>query len=319
MSKVGLSVVVAALLLGTVVVGAVSLLEKTSSTPIVAPAVDLSELRAGIEGIHKEIASLRNEVATLRGLQESAQLAQAMNATAGSAEGGQAPAAQPAQFKTVVAAVLEEARRVEEEERQRAREDREQRMEERRREFEALREGPYDRYNLKVNSPGSVLNMNDAQKQNYYNLVTAYNAKLEESMRALREQGPSARGGEEGEGEEGGRRRGRGGRNFEQMRELSTSIQAEFEADMRSILSSAQYEIYDGLSRDAKSFQNSGMVSAGGEEDGVRGLINRLGGGAGGPGGGGGGGFGGGGFGGGGGGGGGRGGGGGGGRGGRGR
>jgi len=178
-----------------------------------------------------------------------------------------------ADLRGYVAAVLEEQDRVKEENRQREREEVRARMEERRRETDALKQGPYDRYNLKINSLGAVLSMTDAQKQGYFELTTAYRDKVEQQTKQLREQ--RERASEESGDDDGGsrdRRRRSGDREGERekFREVYNGIQEEFTAEMQQLLSVDQFATYSELSRDARSFYDRDQVFASGEDRGGR-------------------------------------------------
>ena len=223
MSKVVLSVVLA---LGTVVVlvGGV-MLGRDSGT-----SGDSTQLTPEVAGLRGELLAAREEIRAMAESIDGLRLSHerlskdvrdtrtpvglATVSAGDGAEGGAAPGLSVADLQGVVAAVLEEERRVKEEERDRQREESRERLEERRRELAALSEGPFDRYNLKINSLGNVLNMTEAQKQGYFELTTAYREKLEEGMKQLRESRKNAKaedgGGEKNE-EDGDERRGPGG------------------------------------------------------------------------------------------------------------
>jgi hypothetical protein len=75
------------------------------------------------------------------------------------------------ELRQFVARVIEEER--EERERRRAEEARE-----RARSYRELREGPYGKYNYKVNSLARSLDLTDAQRQYYYDLLTQYDGRM---------------------------------------------------------------------------------------------------------------------------------------------
>jgi hypothetical protein len=268
LSKVLVSIVGSATILGSLVVAGVALSRKAAPggpgvTDLSMVESELSALRDGMEGIKEELRALRQ-------LQESASGIRVPIADEADAEDAAAGATLP----DYVAAVLAEERKLQEAERERQREERRVRMEERRKELEAMREGPYDRYNVKVNSLGKVLALTDAQKQSYHQLVAAYNGKLEETLKQMREAREAERtaraaAGEQGQSQEGERGPGRGRRGDatgrEQFRELLDGLQKGFAADVASLLSPEQAQTYGELSRSAQGFQSTDMVAAPGE------------------------------------------------------
>jgi hypothetical protein len=223
--------------------------------------VDLSGVESELSALREGMNDLAAEVRALRQSQQAAGIRApiADEARAGAEEASsEAPASD---LPIYVAQVLAEERKLQEAERERQREERRVRMEERRKELEAMREGPYDRYNVKVNSLGKVLNLTDAQKRSYYELVTAYNGKLEESLRQARAERAAAAAGGESEPPRGPGR-GPGGTQF---RELYEGLQKSFSADVTALLSTEQARTYGELSRSAQGFQGTDIVAAPGE------------------------------------------------------
>ncbi len=275
MSKVIVSVVLAAGLVGAIVVGVSRGGDSDSSDVASQISPGISAIRGEIATLHDEIAALSDSVQSLRDSQERIARdsrsvpvpASAVGATSGSGEA--VPTMSSADLHGFVAAVLEEQERVKDENREREREEARVRTEERKREIAALSEGPYDRYNLKINSLGNVLSMSDAQKQGYFELTTAYREKVEQTMKELREQ-RSKKETEASEGENGetrDRRRGGGDRgDRDSYREAFNGIQEEFNADMQQLLGANQFATYSELSRDARSVFDRDQVFAVGEE-----------------------------------------------------
>ena len=271
MSKVFLSIVGSATILGSLVIAGVAFSRKGGATHGTA---DLSQVEAELSALREGLEALTAELRELRRAQESAaglRVPVAMTDT--DSDEAQADALS-ASLPDYVAAVLAEERKLEEAERERQREERRVRMEERRKELEAMREGPYDRYNVKVNSLGKILALTDAQKQSYHQLVAAYNGKLEESLKQMREareaeRAARAAAGEQGQDQEGERGPGRGrrgeGSGREQFRELFDGLQKGFAADVATLLSPEQAQTYGELSRSAQGFQSTDMVGAPGE------------------------------------------------------
>lgn len=283
MSKVAISGLLTVLIGGFVAGGAVLKSQLDRSAGSTDRLVDeVSSLRTQIEGLRKETTGLTNRLARMETSQSvlATQMATPAIATDpdAAAPAPAAAVAAPADLKTYIMSALDEREKIQQEQREQEREEMRQQMEQRREELAQMREGPYDRYNLKVNSLASVLSMDDGQKQAYYELVQAYDQKwdaarekMREEARARAEAAAAANGGQAPQ-EEGGRR-GRGGRggffggDREAYRQLSDSIQQEFAASVPRILTTAQLEVYNNLSDSAKSFQNAGYVSAPGEEN----------------------------------------------------
>ena len=233
-----------------------------SSSTDVGP--ELVELRLEVEGTRADLRTLSETLANLERSQSS--LARKVDSIPAAtiqvaAEEGEDPS--PANLQTMVSAVLAEERRVRDEEREAQREEFRTRMDERRQEQEALAQGPYDRYNTKINSLGTVLGMTGSQKDAYFAALSSARERLDEGMKSLREQSGNSEGQEDGESRRG-RRGSREGR--EQYRQLEESIQQQFVAEIEQMLSGQQLELYNELSSDAKSFRDRDQVYAPGEE-----------------------------------------------------
>jgi hypothetical protein len=182
-------------------------------------------------------------------------------------------ASDPEKLRAYVLATIEEDRKAREEDRKKEREAMRKRVEEGRKEMEALGQGPYDRYNLKINSLAKVLGLDDAQKQAYFELSKAETEKLRQAREAI---AAEARAKAEASGEAGKDQggRGRGSREvWGKVREASAEIEKEFAASVQGMLSPAQIEAYGQLSEQARSFQNLGYVGAPGED---LGFLGRL-------------------------------------------
>lgn len=251
------------------------------------PASDTSGLSSQLAAIETSLSGLQADLRTLgdriHGLEMSVPITvppDGDEASSGDeAVGAAVPAAltRPDRLKDLVIAAIAEEREIREkqqtEEREKQREEMRQRMETRRQEMEQLAQGPYDRYNVRVNSMGKVLNMTETQKQQYFDLTKAYSDKLQAGRDQLRAQiaaaqpaGEQAPGGQQNPGGRGGRGR-MGGEMGQQYRELSETLQKEYETQVLGILTVSQQEVYGELSDRAKSVQSTDMVSAPGEED----------------------------------------------------
>lgn len=296
MEKVVFSVVVSILLGAVVVLGvqahrsgqtSISRLEVESEFARVQES--LADLEESVESLGERIravASRQTEIEIDLGRLESRAPVAAVALEGEAKAQAAALVEEPDRLKQYVFAAIAEERQLREAEREKERQEMRQRMEERRKEMEALSEGPYERYNLKVNSMAKVLNLTDAQKQSYYELTKGYSDKLEEARRQLREKMVAARqaqqqGGEGGQarteggpGAEGGRGRGRGafGAGFAErgaeFRQVTEAIQKEYAEQVVGLLTVSQAEVYNQLPEPARNLGYLGMVGAPGEESG---------------------------------------------------
>ncbi len=278
MSKVAVSVLLAVLIGGGVVAG-ISLLpaqsggakaEKEALREVAALRESLAETREGLQAVNERLDRLESAQ------MERAAVKQLQEISATKADGGEKASDRvPADLREYVFACIDEERKLRAEEQERQREEFRKRREEQRKEREELSQGPYDRYNLKVNSMAKELGLNDAQRDAYYELVKKYSEKFSESRREL-----FAAARESAEGSEGDRRgRGRGGmrgmrEGREQFRELSENLQKEFIGELEPLLTNPQLEAFNELSERSQGFMDMGQASAGGQDFGrVRGMF----------------------------------------------
>ena len=263
-----------AVLLTAIVVGggfSAILNSDTAPPPVDTAGAEVAALRSEFSSLTEEISKLSR---TIRDLQDSqAELADKVESVPVSVPAGEGGVAQAsfssADLKKTVAKILQKEREVKEEEREREREEERAAREQRREEYAALQEGPYDRYNVKINSLGNVLGMNDAQKQAYFELTQTYRTKAEEAVKALREKRAAEREANGEGGEEEGRRSRRGRDWMESAkayRDAYSEVQKEFTNEVQGLFSAQQYETYTQLSRGAQSFSDRDMVRAPGEE-----------------------------------------------------
>jgi len=263
-TKIQFSVLLAMGIFGVVTVVAV---QQGASTPAQddTAAYEIAALRGEVKTLQSTIGGLADAVNQLRSSQtELADRVTTVPVSATDGEGG-APVAgiSKADLRSYVAAVLTQEREVQEAEREQRREEERQRREEREQELAAMREGPYEAYNLRINSLGKVLGLDDGQKQAYFELTTAFRTKFEEDMKALREQREAEReaNGESTDDRRGGRDRRGGGEEF---RKLATEAQEQFTAGLAQIFTTDQLEAYGNLPRDAQSFYSRGEVTTSG-------------------------------------------------------
>jgi hypothetical protein len=223
-------------------------------------ASEFIALKEDVEALQEETRELKEELRRLDSFQEirpAVEEAGAARAVPVQAAASASAAGGPDEIKAYVTAVLEEDRRKREEDRKQEREQLRQRSEEKRKERAALSEGPYERYNLKVNSLAKALALNEAQKQAYYELIKRSREDLRQGRK--KDQAP----GEAPAPNEPGRGPGRDDRRF---RQLFEEAQKRFTEAVQGMLSPSQWEAYGQLSDSSRSFQDLGMVSTSGAE-----------------------------------------------------
>jgi len=110
-----------------------------------------------------------------------------------------------------------------------------------RKEYEELGQGPYGKYNRRVNTLGKQLAMDDRQKQRYHDLLASYSSRLQEMRKAVDWRDKSAR---------------------EGFRATENALQSEFDAHVAHLLSQQQAEDYSAMGPGEKSLAGSeaGMV-----------------------------------------------------------
>jgi chromosome segregation ATPase len=267
MNKTILCLLLSFVLGGTLLAG-LSLSKRGGSACPTCPilAGELTAVQQSLTALREETAALRDEIHRY----QSTPPALAKEAVGSPPAAPEAAAAKPAgaaapeAIKTGVLLALAEDREQREAQRQEEREKARQAAEQRRQEREALQAGPYDRFNLKVNSLGKVLQLTDAQKQAYYEAITASRDKLKESLKQAAQAAGAA--GAEGQTAEGGR--GRGREAWGKMREASEAAQQELEQSLATIFTPSQLETYNQLSRSDRDMQDLGEVNPPGQENG---------------------------------------------------
>ena len=229
------------------------------------------QVREDVEATREAVNALQGRFALLESGQKNlGETIRTRTPLAVSANGPSAPDSEAAvpgspDLRNYVLAMIAEERKIREEEREREREEAQKRREERRREAEELSQGPYDRYNLKVNSMAKVLGLSEGQRDQYFEVSKKYNEKLQE----MRQQMFARRGEGEAEGEGEGRGRGRFSReNRDQIREAFETIQNEYAAEVEAMLTADQIEVYSQLSEPSRSVMSMGMAGMPGEDTG---------------------------------------------------
>jgi hypothetical protein len=239
----------------------------------------VADLRADVQAMQQAVAALKTEVQRLGGRHN--ELANAMAARADSgekaavepgAEGGAPAVAVASGLREQVFALIDEERKLREEERKQQREEADKKREERRKEIDELSKGPYDRLNLKVNSMAKALAMDDTQRDKFFEVTKKYRDKIDAERQALfaqfrdQKQDPNQPGAQPG-GQPGGRG-GVGRENFEKLRELMTTTQKDYAAEVQGILTAPQVATFTELSQSSQSFMGSGLAVKDGEDDG---------------------------------------------------
>ncbi len=226
-------------------------------------AEEVSDLKDELRTAREEIQALAEGLRRPPAVREEIADADSPRLAPAAADAAAAPALAAVpheEIRTFVAVALDEERKQRDEERKKQREEFRQQAEERRKENDALREGPYERFNTKVNSLAKALSLSDPQKQAYYELSKQTLERFQEARRAAARTGGGQAAPEAG--------RGKGREDRTAMRGLSDGIQKEFDAAVQGMLTPAQIELYQQLSGSARSFQSQGRVAAPGEASG---------------------------------------------------
>ena len=239
MQKFGVSLILAFVIAITVVAGIYVYKARNADEPDPEIAGDVATLRGELARTRAALSDTRDAVARL---EERLSRLETRRATptrpvpAPAAETAQAPAARPQlhspEMRDYVFALIEEERQLKAEEDMRLRE-------ERRREEEELRAGPYERFNLKVNSFGKVLGLDDNQKQRYYELSSTYWDALQDLRKNTNWREEDAR---------------------TTYRETHDRLQKEFAAEVEGLLSADQLEAYKKLPGWTQNIQNLSRV-----------------------------------------------------------
>lgn len=133
-----------------------------------------------------------------------------------------------------------------------------QKTDERRKELETLRRGPYGRLNVKVNSMGSLLGLNESQKMAYHVALEKARASYEEARREARSE-PAEGAGAALPG--AGGRAGPGLESREKLKSLETNLQGELDQSLEGTLDAQQLAVYQQLTASRRSFRSEAPVS----------------------------------------------------------
>lgn len=235
----------------------------------------IGQVREDIEATREAVAAMQGRFSRLESGQKTlgdtirTQSSLAVRTDSPEAPSGEAAAPGSTDMRNYVLAMIAEERKIREEERQREREEADKLREQRRAEAEELSQGPYDRYNLKVNSMAKVLAMSDAQRDQYFEVSKKYSDKMQE----LRQQMFSRRGGQGGDpqADTGAAPGGRGRmsqENRDQIRAAFDTVQKEYSAEVEAMLTASQLEVYNQLSDSSRSAMSMGMAGLPGEDTG---------------------------------------------------
>jgi hypothetical protein len=134
-----------------------------------------------------------------------------------------------------------------EEERRLQRDERRRRSEDRRREMQELKKGPYDKYNLKVNSMAQALGLDPGQRDRYYELSKIYGEEAQELHKGVKWGDKEA---------------------LKKFTKDQKQLMEDFDADMERLLTVGQLEVYRELPPWTRNPQNLGYVGPPGEQGG---------------------------------------------------
>ncbi len=141
------------------------------------------------------------------------------------------------EMRDYVFSLIEDERRIREENQR-------QRTEEFRRELEELRQGPYERFNVKVNSMAKLLDMDDRQRDRYYEVSKAYYDDLQALRKDTKWQDSESR------------------RRYKTDHDR---IQTEYNRDVAGLLTDGQLKAYEELPTWSRSINHLGRVTASSE------------------------------------------------------
>ncbi|HAK94156.1 MAG TPA: hypothetical protein DCM87_03910 [Planctomycetes bacterium] len=243
MSKTLPAVLIAALL-GAAAASAVWLSRPPAEPREDATAwVEIAALRADVHAVRTALDAVAERLAAVESGARAAPpppQAPAEGETAAEPSAAQVPeplAPYSEQMRSYVFGLIEEERRVKRDEAARL-------AEEARREREELSKGPYEQFNLKVNSLAKVLDMGPSQRDRYFEIAKACFGEFQESRKGVDWRSEEARA---------------------RFQEQQDALQKQFSADVERLLVPEQREVYDKLSPWVKGPQYLGQVMPAGE------------------------------------------------------
>jgi hypothetical protein len=215
------------------------------------------ELRKDVQVLEEKIAVLEDghdELARItHGLKTSADAGDAGAETAAKAPtaAGDPPATSSPEFRNQVMALFREPELKDQffslirEERDVQREEMRKREEEFRKLREEMSNGPYEQFNLKVNSMARAVTMNDAQKQQYFEIMKKNYTELGDLRQKTNWGDREAR---------------------DAYRTAQDKIQQNYASAVEAILTPEQFDVYQKLPDWSRSLMNTNFVPAAGEE-----------------------------------------------------
>ncbi len=210
---------------------------------IAALRADVQAVRTALDGIAERLAAVESGA---RAVPPPPQPPEAADAATAPADPSAAQVPEPLapyseQMRSYVFGLIEEERRAKRDEAARL-------ADEARREREELSKGPYEQFNLKVNSMAKVLDMGPSQRDRYFEIAKACWSELQESRKGIDWRNEEAR---------------------TRFQEQQDALQKQFAADVERLLVPEQREIYEKLSPWVKGPQYLGQAMPAGQAPGM--------------------------------------------------
>jgi hypothetical protein len=212
-------------------------------------AADIAALRDDLSSLRDDLAGLRDKLAAIESTPEPAMPIASTAARRPAPENAEQAADTPGDapppsldissdaFRQHIFSLIEEERELADVERRRQ-------VEERRNQREEFRQGPYGDYNLRVNSMAKVVGLDDAQREEYYELTKRHWEELKELRTNTNWRDAEGR---------------------TKYREAQDRIQEEYASAVEALLTPGQLETYREIPNWAQGLQSLGEVPAPGE------------------------------------------------------
>lgn len=241
MKNLGISALLA-VVLAVIFIGGAQLFSSSDKAETAPTMEDFTALRNEFKSVSSGLNALADRLDKMEADKINDALAQKAREEKENAEAAEkqakGSAAFPDEMRDYVFALIEEERALRRDESEQRRTDRQEKV-------ESLKEGPYGNLNLKINSMGAVLNLDESQKDNYHKLHELYKEKAGKLREGIDWRDREAR-----------------QNTMAQYKE----IQQEFSSEVENLLTADQLETYKELPSWSRSMFNPGYVSPPGKE-----------------------------------------------------
>ncbi len=247
MKNLGISILLAVIMAGLFIGGLELFGARDEAAPAAHTIADFNALRSDLESVSSDLSIMKKKIDRMEAEQNKASLA--VEAEKEKKKTPEQPDLYSNEMRDYVFALIDEERELRKDESA-------QRRDDHRKEVEEFKEGNFGSLNLKINSIGSLLNLDDVQKDNYYELHKFYNEKSDKLREGVDWRDREVR-----------------KNTMEQYKKL----QEEFSVEVENILTDEQREVYDKLPSWSRSLHNKGYVSPPGKEaEGIRTNIEQM-------------------------------------------